>query len=929
MPAREQDRPDPDALLAAAQAEEAKVGRAKLRLYLGYAPGVGKTFAMLEAAHRLKAQGVDVVVGVVESHGREATAALIRGLELLPRRVVMHRGARLADFDLEAALQRRPAVLLVDELAHSVAPGGRHAKRWQEVLELLAAGIEVHTTLNIQHLESLADAVAGATGVLVAERVPDLLVDRADGLELIDLPPEELRGRLAAGQVYLGEAAERASANFFQPGKLVALRELALRRLADRVEADVVALHGPSAAAVAAVRGERLVVAVGPGPGSAALVRATRRLADGLHAPWIAVAVDRPGAKPLAPEEAARLEAHLRLAEGLGAEVARIEGERVAEVLVAFARRRGATRLLMGKPAHTRWRDRLFGSLIEDVVRLSGPLTVQLVGDAEAPDASPATLSGPPAPWLAHASAAALVLGATAVGLAARGLTTEADAALLYVAAIMLSAARLGRGPGLLASALSVAAFDLAFVPPYGTFAVSDTRHLLSFGILFAVGLLVSGLAERIRRQASAAQARALRVEALYGLTRALGSAEGATQVAEALAQAAAKALGVEVLVALPEGPGKAGQASGHRVQGHASLVLKEKAWAGAIALSGQGSQARNLALTGALEGVARWAFDHAQAAGPGSPALPGAPALVLPLLNDDKALGVLALATPPPGPEAEARNQLEAMARLAAGALARVAATHRAEAAAVEARGEATRSALLASVSHDLRTPLGAITGAATTLLSAGDRLAPGEREALLSGIADQASRLEKQVAKLLEMTRLEAGAVDLHREWVPVEELVGGALTRQESALEGRPVATELPDDLPALWGDPVLLEQALANLLENAAKHTPAGSPVALRAWVEGEQLCLVVADRGPGLPQGQALEALFEKFVRGPEAQAGGTGLGLAIVRAIARAHGGQVEAGPNPGGGARFVLRFPLAEAPPWPMVAKASAKAQA
>jgi two-component system sensor histidine kinase KdpD len=886
-------RPDPDALLRQIRAEEERRSRAKLKIWLGFAPGVGKTFAMLANARELQSAGNDVVVGWADTHGRYDTAALLLGLEFLPRRAVSYRERKLEEFDLDAALARRPAVLILDELAHSNAPGSRHAKRWQDARELLDAGIEVHTTLNVQHIESLNDVVAQITGVIVRETVPDAIVDRADEVVLVDLAPEELLVRLREGKVYLGEQKERAAQGFFRRGNLLALRELALRRAAERVDVDVQAWRREHEVETSWPIGERILVCVGPAPASARLLRAGRRMAAGLRAPWVAAWVERPGTTALSSADRERLESHLRLAETLGASVVRLVGARRSEAILAWAREHNVTRIILGKPTHSRWRDLLRGSLLDEIVRGSGEIDVHAIAGDEAPEPPPRRREAPEGPivWREIATAAALVGAATGASLLAGDLLATADVAMLYLLVVMLAAVRGGRAASVVAAGLSVAAYDFFFVEPYYTLAVADSRHLLTFLMLFAVGFVMSTLTLRIRRQERSAVEREQRTAMLLALSRELGRALDERETARAIARRLAEVFqrGTALLL-----PGPAGALSPAAVAGDLPLEAPELA-------------------------VARWCFEHAEPAGAGTDTLPGSRVRCAPLRSGPRGLGVVALAAGPAGRwTLEERDLLEAFTRQGALALERALLVDEREAAALRARSEEMRSALLSTVSHDLRTPLAAITGAASALREDMAEADAAQRRELLETIVEESARLEKLLANLLEMTRLESAGVEIKREWVPIEEIVGAALERLSPQLTGRELRTELPPELPLVAADPMLLELLVLNLVENAAKYAPAGSPIEIRARAQGGNLALEVADRGPGFPPGAEVRA-FEKFYRGAHAGIPGAGLGLAIARAIAQLHGGSLVAENRAGGGAVLRLLLPLdAGAPdPW------------
>jgi two-component system sensor histidine kinase KdpD len=885
---RDDKRPNPDALLARVKAEEQREKRARLKIFFGASPGVGKTYAMLEAARRARDDGQDIVIGIVETHGRAETKALLDGFEVLPRRALVHRGVKIDELDLDAALARKPGLILVDELAHTNAPGSRHTKRWQDVLDLLEIGIDVWTTLNVQHVESLGDVIQQITGVKVRETVPDAVLDRADDIELVDLSPDELLQRLAEGKVYVPDQASRAAQNFFQRGNLLALRELAMRRAAERVDADVLAYRREHGIETPWPTRERILVCVGPSPGSERLIRATKRMAEGLHATWTAAHVDVIGAPPLGERDRERLEAHLRLAESLRGDVVRLRGHKVAKALLSHAREHNVTRIVAGKPTHSRLRDRLRGSLLDDLIRGSGPIEVSVIApidtEAQRPEAPerPADHAGA----RAYAWAVLSILAITAIGLVVFPYTTLAEITMLYLIAIMASSL-LGRGPSLAAASLAVVAFNFCFVPPRFTFAISDARYLLTFGVMFGCGVVISTLVVRLRRQERDAISRERRTAALQAFTRDVAEATDVADVASVLARHLEETIDVAAAVLVPD----------------------EKE--GLVAAAG-------LTPLAAQEiTVARWAFEHKESAGHGTDTLSAAKALCLPLIAGDSAVGVLAIQRrrgEPPRLGVEQRHLLDALARQTALAIARVQLAERAREADLRARTEELRSSLLSAVSHDLRTPLAVITGAATSLRDQRKDLSESARDELASSIVDDAKRLERVLSNLIELTRVETG-LEPTREWVPADEIVGAALTRTEDMRKRTKVETDIPADLQ-LRIDPVLFEQVLINLLENSVKH--GGPPYSVRAQRRGNAVEIEVGDRGRGLPEGDA-SRLFEKFVRGSSAP--GAGLGLAVVRAIVEAHGGTVTAENRPGGGALFRITLPM---PNPPAVAEAS-----
>jgi two-component system sensor histidine kinase KdpD len=638
------DRPDPDALLAQAIAAE-RARPARLKVFFGAAAGVGKTYAMLESARRLHEDGVDVVVGLVETHGRTETAAQIAGLDVLPRKKIAYRSVALEELDVDAALARRPSVILVDELAHTNAPGARHPKRWQDVMELLEAGIDVHTTLNVQHVESLVDAVVQITGVQVRETVPDAVLERADHIELVDLPPEELLARLAEGKVYLPDQARRAAENFFQRGNLLALRELALRRTAERVDADVQAYRREQRIRGTWPTRERVLVCVGPSPGSEKLVRATRRIADAIRAPWIAVHVEVTGAPPLSAADRDRVETHLALVETLGGKVARLTGRSVASAVLAHARETNVTQIVAGKPTHPRWRDRLRGSLLDDLIRGSGDVDIHVISPSDeislrVPPAAPSVARW----WQPYVRAVIAVACATAIGVAADDHLDLPDDAMLYLFAIVLATLG-GRGPGLLAAALSVAAYDFCFVPPRFTFAATDVRHLVTFAVMFVVGSAMGSLFARLRHAETASLNRERRTAALLAFTTDTAMATNTDDVAAAVSKHVEHALGAPASVLVPDTTGMLIAVSGLQ-----PLAEQEMA-------------------------VARWAHEHHRPAGRGTDTLPSARLLAIPLWVGGESVGVVAVEIERARRriDLDARLLLEAIARQAGIAIARL----------------------------------------------------------------------------------------------------------------------------------------------------------------------------------------------------------------------------------------------------------------
>lgn len=887
----EPHRPDPDLLLARVARQEQKQVRGRLKIFFGACAGVGKTFAMLQAGRLRNTAGVDVVAGYVETHRRPETAALLDGLELLPRRKVAYRGSALEEFDLDAGLARRPSLILVDELAHTNAPGSRHAKRWQDVLELLDAGIDVYTTVNVQHLDSLNDLVTQVTGVAVRETVPDSVFDQADDIALIDLPPNELQRRLEEGKVYIPEQAERAIRSFFRTGNLIALREMALRRTADRVDAQMLEYREDHAVPGTWPVAERLMVCIGPSPNSARLIRAAGRMASLLNAEWIAAHVETPDYARESREVKDRVLASLRSAEQLGAEAVTLTGPSVSEAALRYARSRNVSKIVTGKPAGPLWKRALRRSIVDKLVEGSGEIDIYAIsGEPSPPESVRAPKERLSIAWREYAIAALVVLACTLVSLPLRSHLTAANLVMFYLLGVVAVSMRCGRGASTFTSFLSVAAFDFFCVPPYYTFAFSDYEYAVTFAVMLTVALVISNLTVRIRMQATGAVDREARTHALYRLSRRLSGQTRIFEAARVAAELTSDVFKAQAVIFLPDSNGK--------------ISFKRRT-------------SDRLPVPSSEEGIAQWVYDHAQKAGRGTDTLPGATAVYLPLKGSQQVLGVLAAI--PDEPEqffaTEQQHLLEVFASQTAAALERAETAAAAREAALQIETEQMRNSLLSAVSHDLRTPLASITGAATSLLEKGDRLDPKTSRDLLESIADEAERLSRLVNNLLEMTRLESGAVQVRREWHPLEEIIGAALTRLDRTLGRRRVITDIPVDLPLVLVDDVLLEQVFMNLLENAIKYTPPESPIEIVASAAGDKVNMEVRDRGPGFAPTEDKLA-FEKFYRGKSQGSRGAGLGLSICRAIIAAHQGEISAANRPDGGAVIRVRLPVGGEPP-------------
>lgn len=890
------ERPDPDRLLQQVQQDEARERRGRLKIFFGASAGVGKTYAMLAAARAARAQGASLVVGLVETHGRTETEAMTRDLPRLPLKSVAYRDRTLHEFDLDAALawargQADPLVLL-DELAHSNAPGSRHPKRWQDVEELLDSGVDVWSTMNVQHLESLNDIVSGITGIRVWETVPDRLFDEADEVVVVDLPPDELLQRLKAGKVYLPQQAERAAANFFRKGNLLALRELALRRTADRVDDEMQAWRRRSSVQAVWPNREALLACVGAGESAEKVVRACARLAAQLDVPWHAVHVETPSVQRLPAgrrEQALRV---LKLAQELGAIVATPSAPEAVPALVRHAREHNLARLVVGRSGR-RWPWQM--SVVDRIAELADDLDVVQVAlpPASREPGTPATQATAPravAGELAWQGYAAAVMACGLTALVATPLLAVLELTnivMFFLLAVVGVAWFHGRGPAVLAAFLGVGLFDFFFVPPRFSFAVSDVQYLVTFAVMLVVALAVGQLTAVLKVQAEAATLREHRMRGLYEMSRDLSAALMPEQVAE---------IGARFLTA----------------EFNARSTL--------LAADDNDRLAPLRGGTAAVDdAVAQWAFDRGEAAGFGTDTLAASACLVLPLKAPMRLRGVLAVQPAERvalGPDQ--RRLLDTCASLLAISLERIHYIDVAQKSTVQIESERLRNSLLSAISHDLRTPLAALVGLADTLAITAPPLPPKQAE-VTGAIRDSALRMNAMVGNLLDMARLEAGAVPMRREWQPLEEVVGSALAACGPALQGRVVRVALADGLPLLHLDAVLFERVLVNLLENATKYTPAGSAVEISASASSSAVSIVIDDHGPGLPPGRE-EALFDKFERGSkESATPGVGLGLAISRAIVQAHGGSIRGesrqGPSGPEGARFTIELPRG-APP-------------
>ncbi len=889
-------RPDPDRLLAAVSHSHFDDGkrRGRLKIFFGACPGVGKTYAMLSAAQRRKKQGADIVIGVVETHGRSDTAALLSDLERIPLREADHRGVKLSEFDIDAALARRPTLILIDELAHTNTPDSRNIKRWQDIEELLQAGIDVYSTLNAQHLETVNDTVAKITGVVVRETVPDHIFDKADEIELIDLPVPELLQRLQEGKVYFSEQAQRAQENFFREGNLIALREIALRKTAQRVDLQMHQYRTLHAVQDIWQAVERCLVCVGPSPFSAVLIRRTKELAHTLKAPWVAVYVEKLHQKTTTEARDA-IEKQLRFAESLGAETVVLQGTDIGEEVLKFAREKNVTKIVLGKPTHPRWKDFLFGSFVDRLLRGSGDIDVYSISsDAQEKPLSTSALfkRKRSIDWRPYVTSLFLMTAWTALFKIFLPEFEIINLAMTYLLINVLIALRYGQGPAIAASAVSIAAFDFFFVPPYLTFSVHDARYIVTFLVMFAVTALTSRLMVRLRQSAEAASAREHFTASLYALSREILKDPKFREIPHAVVRHLSRSVSADVVMLLGTEPDLLFLEAHSNPQWH---------------------------FTPSDQAVAQWVVKNAKMAGLGTGTLSSAKAIFFPVVATRGVVGVVGLRPLRTGEETEAGepgfdsgevNFIESVLSQAALSIERAMLAEEAVAAEKEAEREGLMTTLLSSVSHDLRTPLTSIEGAASTLLTQEDKLSSEDRRRLLEMVNEESHHLNRLVTNILQITRIESGPVNAHRELHSLEEILGSALDRLESLIQTRVVKTDIPDNLPLVPFDELLLEQVFVNLIENALRYAPVDSPIEVTMRAERDHVTVEVLDRGPGVSE-EDQKRVFEKFYRSGRQDRLGTGLGLAICAGIVKAHRGSIGVRRRDGGGSVFYFSLPL------------------
>ena len=888
------DRPSPEALLEQVNREH----RGRLKIFLGAAPGVGKTYAMLRNAQNRRREGLDVVVGVVETHGRRETEAFVRGLETIARQKVEYRGLHFEEMDIDAILRRRPKLVLVDELAHTNVPGSRHPKRHQDVTEILDAGIDVYSTLNIQHLESLNDVIARIAGIQVRETVPDSVLQKADEIEVVDLPPQELMQRLSEGKVYIPDQAKRAMANFFSPGNLTALRELALRYAAERVDEQMLTYMRAHAIPGPWPTRERIMVCIGANAFAMRLVRTAKRAAERRQAPWLVAYVETSHHQTLPDEAKDQVSAALRLAEQLGAETAVLSGENVTQEILTCARQKNVSQIIVGKSHRSGWW-RLFSESPTDALLSKGQTFDVLVitsdeqsGGAKQPAAT--VKRAVALPWKDYTFALAMAtaaLGAAFFGDIALQLS---NLALIFMAAVLAAGARGGLGPSLLVSLISFVAYAYFFKEPRYTLQIVNTQDIFEFAAFLAAAVVTGQYTATVRRQVQATKHSARRTANLYDFSRKIAGAAVIDDVLWAVVHHVAST-----------------------IQGRALVLMRKDT--GLEIVAGYPPEDQLDTVSAA---AANWAWNHGKTAGRGSGTLPGAEWLFLPLRTARGPVGVMGVAMAGKDKllSSEQTRLLDALAGQAAVAIERTTLVSDIEQARLLTETERLRSALLSSISHDLRTPLVAITGSVTSLLSYWPTFGSETREELLLTIQDEAERLNRFVQNLLDMTRLGSGALQPRLDWVDVQDIIGSALERLKKQIVTRPLDIQIDAGLPLLHLDFALIEQVMINILDNACKYSPAGSRITIRARLEGRRLLVSVTDQGPGIPEDER-DRVFDMFyrVKTTGQQTVGTGLGLAICRGIVEAHGGTVAASTGGlGHGTEITVGLPVSEAPPLP-----------
>jgi two-component system sensor histidine kinase KdpD len=870
----------PDELLAQVRQQEQRAKEGRLKLFMGASAGVGKTYAMLSESHQLLERGIDLMVGLAVTHGRKETEALLHELPVIPPKMIEYKGVLLKEFDLDAVLLRKPKVVVLDELAHTNAPGSRHPKRWQDVQELLESGIDVYSAVNIQHIESLNDVVAQISGVQVKETVPDAIISRADELELIDITPDELRERVKEGKVYVPEQVAHALEGFFKTSNLTALRELALRTAADQVDAQMELFRkGEGGHGIWATR-ERILVCIAPNRLGDKVLRTAARMSNASRASMTALYVESRRQHSRSEQDREVAEKALSRAEELGVEVARRAGHDIVGEILRFAHSRNISSIVVGKPIKERWREIIQGSVVDELIRRSGEINIYVVsGEAKGSSRPMQAPSRAAFEWIDLAIGFGFTALATAVaGMVFKTLPRE-TIVMIYLVGVAACAAKCRVGASLVCSAASVATYDFFFVPPRFQFTVSDARYIPTFSVMLGIGVLISSLADRLKNEFQRSSDRERRSAALYEATKEMATTRGRENIAEAATRKICEDLEIDACVFLPDEAGRLRLAS--RSRSHFENDHREVP-------------------------VANWVFDNGRPGGATTDTLPSAKGLYIPLKTAESTVGVLGGTALVSGEKLDP-NQVAILNTFANGlalALERASLARQSAAAKLDAESERLRNALLSSVSHDIRSPLTAIAGAASAL-----RDSVGDPKELAETIYQESERLNRHVRNLLDMTRIESGAVKPNLDWNSLEETVGGALARTDRQLAGRKIATSLPEELPLVRYDAALVENALVNLLENAAKHTPAGTGIEIAIGQQPGKVAIAVVDHGRGIGEANK-EKVFEKFHRESE-EVEGFGLGLAISRAIARIHEGDLKLSKTPGGGATFTIELPI------------------
>ena len=889
-----EQRPDPDSILKKIDKE----ARGKLTVFLGATAGVGKTYTMLESAHERLLEGLDVVIGWVDTHGRRETERLVDGLPKLPVKTLEYRGKILPEMDIDAILTRKPELVLVDELAHTNIPGSRNVRRFQDVEELLSAGINVYTTLNIQHIESLNDVVAQVTGVVVRETVPDYVIDQADKVQLIDIPSEDLIERLKEGKVYIPGQAEQALRKFFRAGNINALRELSLRYTASRVDKDLSdymrehKIDGPWPAS------GRVMVCVSGSPFSAQLIRVASRLASGVKAECLAVHIDVTK-QQASDAERNRIAQNMRLAEDLGAKTLSVEASDLTKKILELAQSHNVTAIVIGKPRRGRLWECFHGSVVNRLIRNSGNLNIYVIQTGHEPEsaneAKIVTAQGKNTEEIfPYVYSLLMVAAITLVGFVIRDEIEPGNIALLYQLPVVLSAYWWGRWPAYFTGIFSVLAFDYLFVPPFYTFSVDDMRYLWSFFTFLIVAFVIGGRTELLRREAVAAKLREKNTQALFEFSREIAAVIDLDTIVRQLAKRVADALGRRIMVMLPDEKGRLSVYADFRpVEGDCHTLRQP------IADSAEAA-------------VAAWAYEHRRIAGRSTETLSGADNLYIPLATRESVVGLLGVKVVEKLITPEQQKLMEAWAALAAIAIERVRLTEKAREATLVLESDRLRTALLNSISHELRTPLASIMGSASTLLESDSLYSADERHELLESITDGSKRMNLILSNLLDTARIESGMMKLKYDWCDIEDVIGTALQHLSEQVENRRLEINIREGIPLLQGDCVLLGQVVLNLVDNALKYSPADSSIEIQASATNEELTVSVADHGIGIPATD-MEKIFDKFyrVQHGESSIPGTGLGLSICKSIVEAHGGKIWASNRSEGGAVISFSLPL------------------